>query len=312
MLLSVLLVQLATAAAADSSAMAAAAEAAPCSSRQAAAAADAGSGSTAAVCDAQELWQSLQNCFAERQSWWGSAGIVDLSELSDLFACKPEMDLLLNQQVEQQLQMFEEQERQEELLQQQQNGCLDEELQQQLCELLGSQPLPATVVASQQQQDWQQQQQRRDLQQQQQQQQQQEEELGQRLHQGSQAANGLQGSMAASPWGPLQQLLCCKAIALLFVLGPFNAYSWLAMDAAAAVAQMEGASIAVEGLGQLLLPHMRQQLMQPNAQMDGLCATAAAARWASQVTFLSQQSCQASVAVVHIHTAYAWIVCTPG
>jgi hypothetical protein len=256
MLLSVLLLQLATAAAADSSDTTPAAVNGTQTGGSSAAAA---AGSEAAACSPQQLWQSLQTCFEERQAWWGAAGIADPGELLPLLTCKQQLDLLLIQQVEEQMALLQQQDsleglqqqqqqQQQPWQQQQQDASPDRELQQQPWAILGLPPLSAADTASQQQ------------------------ELQTQQHSRDERSRPL------SPWGQLQQLLCCKAIVLLFVLGPFNAYSWLAMQAVDAVAESQAASVAVEGLGQLVLPHMRGLLMQPSLSMDSVEVTAIAAR----------------------------------
>ncbi|KAF6258309.1 hypothetical protein COO60DRAFT_1132069 [Scenedesmus sp. NREL 46B-D3] len=287
MLLAALLVQLAAEAVADDCIAAdAAAGGTAASSRQATGSttAAAGTGGVAAGSSPQQLWQALQRCFAERQAWWEAAGLADPGELLPVFACKGQLEDLLTLQVAEQMVLFEQQDSMEEVQAQQQqqqqqqqlwqqDDSIDEQQQpwqqpqqqqQEVQHALGAPPLSMVVTVGQEQQ--------------------QQQLLLSRDDSDDQ-------SRQPPAWGQLHQLLCCKAIALLFVLGPFNTYSWLALQAAGDVATSEDASVAVREIGQLVLPDMRGLLMQPGASTDNAGVTAAAARWACRTSAATPMLC---------------------
>lgn len=221
----------------------------------------AGDGSAAAsdqqgvvACSALQLWLSLQDCFAERQSWWGSCAIADLQELQLLWQW--------HQQLEQQLQRQKEQQQQRQQ-QQAQAGSTQRQPQVEQRQLSGHDKHDTPHDGSMQQPgepsqlcgvhpNASQHTQRVNLQQSQYRQLQ--LAGSQSLANGEDAveaaslhdSGGSEGSDAVS-WTQHHQLLCCKAVALAFVLGHANAYSQAAAAAVAAAAKATAAAAEAGG-----------------------------------------------------------------
>jgi hypothetical protein len=315
-LLSMLLVQLAAEAAADSS-----------NEPAAAGVADGTAGSSnQAAGSSRQLWQPLQSCFADRQDWWEAAGLADPAEVAAVFGDHADqIDQHIKHQVSDQMYLFEHADSWRDLEGQQQplsqqdiqrllglDGSTDAEQQQRLQQTMELLPLLVGNTCSQEHQQGEQQEVKQPQQQpeqmlglppmlvgdtasqQQQQEVQQQQQLFQMLglpplfvgdidsqvEQQQRQGSQLMGVLGCSipTWGPLQQLVCCKAIALMFVLGPFNSYSLQALQAVGEAADAEAASIAVAQMGHMVLPHMQEMLLQPAASLDNLDAAAVGAR----------------------------------